>query len=80
MLIYIISSLLILFKNSSRNFNEDILRLVFVFVIFVATSGSVAISGSVAGPGVGSRVGILSKFFIENNLLLKLLKLFSCSK
>ena len=49
LLIIFFSSFSILFKNSSRNFNEDILRLVFafaVFVAFVATSGSVAGSGS----------------------------------
>ena len=52
--------------------NKDTLRLIFVgFVGFVATSGSVADSG------VGSQVEILSKFFIGNNLLLKLLKTFS---
>ena len=33
--------------------------------------------GSVASSGVGSHVGILSKFFIGNSLLLKLLKNFS---
>ena len=58
-------SFLILFKNSSRNFSEDVLHLVFVFVAFVATSSSVA----------GSCVR--SKFFIENDLLSKLLKTFS---
>ena len=55
----------------------------FSFVDFV---GSVAFSGSIAGPfassfsvadfGVGSRVGILSEFFIGNNMLLKLLRTF----
>ena len=64
------SSFLVLLKNSSRNFKEDILCLVFEFVAFV---GFVATSGSVAG----SRVGILSQFFIRNNLLLKLLRTFS---
>ena len=44
--------------------------LAFAFVAFVDTSGSVA------GSGVGSRVGILSKFFIANNLLLKLFRNF----
>ena len=43
------------------------MRLVFVFVAFV---GSVATSGS---------VGTLSKFFIGNNMLLKLLITFSLS-
>ena len=62
------SSFLILFKNSSLNFNEDILHLVFAFAAFV---------GSVATSGVGSRVVILSKYFIGNNRLLKLLKTFS---
>ena len=37
--------------------------------------GSVASSG--VGSRVGLRVGILSKFFIVNNLLLKLLRTFS---
>ena len=67
-------SFLISFKKILRNFNEDILRLVFAFHAFVA------IVGSVAGSGVGSRVGILSKFFIGNNLLLKLLITFSLTK
>ena len=67
MVIYIFSSFLVLFKKSSHNFNEDILHLAFSFVGSVATSGSV----------VGSRVGILSEFFIGNNLLLKLLRTFS---
>ena len=60
------------------------MRLVFAFFDFAgsfATSGSVAgslaTSGSVAGSGVGSRAGILSKFFVGNNLILKLLKAFS---
>ena len=42
-------------------FNLDFLFLVGVF----------SAAGSVAGPGVGSRVGILSTFFIGNNLLLR---------
>ena len=58
-----------------------ILPLVFAFAAFVTTSGfaagCLATSGSVAGCYVGSRVGILSKFFIGNNLLLKLLRTFS---
>ena len=53
------------------------MRLVFAFVNFVATSGSVAVSGFVDGPSVGSCVGILCKFFIGNNLLLKVLRTFS---
>ena len=85
LLIYIFSLILVLFKNSSRNFREDILRLAFVFIAFVATSGSVAGSvagsgsdaGSLAGSGLSSRVEILSKSFIGNNLLLKLLRTFS---
>ena len=47
--------------NSCCNFNFDFLYLV----------------GSVAGSGVGSRVGILSNFCIGNDLLLKLLRTFS---
>ena len=50
------------------------MRLSFAFVAFV---GSVATSGSVAGSGVGSRVGVLFKFFSGNNLLLNLLRTFS---
>ena len=62
------------------------MRLVFAFAAFVAfvnfaaTFGSVAgyfsTSCSVAGFDVGSSVGILFKFVIGNNLLLKLLKTF----
>ena len=86
LLIYIFSSFLVSLKTFSRNFNEDILRLVFTFVAFAAVVGSVATSGSIAGSfpisgslfgsDVGSRVGILSIFFIGNNLLLKILKTF----
>ena len=54
------SSAIISFINSCCNFNLDFFYLVV----------SVAISD------VGSYVGILSKFFIGNNLLLKLLKIF----
>ena len=50
------------------------MRLGFAFVAFV---GSVATSGSVAGSGVGSRVGVLFKFFSGNNLFLNLLRTFS---
>ena len=52
------SSFLLSFKNSLRNFNQDILRLVFAFVAFV---GSVATSGFVAG----SRVRILPNFLLQ---------------
>ena len=52
------------------------MRLVFGFVTFV---DCIATSGSVAGSGVGSRVAILSKYFIGNNLLLKVLRTFSLS-
>ena len=74
LLIYTFSSFLISLKKFSHNFNEEILHLVFALV---AGSGSFATSGSVAGSGVGSCVVILSKFFIGNNLLLKLLRAFS---
>ena len=49
-------SFLISFKNFSRSFNVNILRLVFAFAAFVGSvvSGSFATSGS----GVGSRSGI----------------------
>ena len=49
----------------------------FAVVGSVATSGSVVGSGSVADFGVCWRVGTLSKFFIGNNLLLKLSRRFS---
>ena len=39
--------------------------------------GVCSAAGSVAGSGVGSRVGLLSKFPIRNSLLLKLLRTFS---
>ena len=68
------SSFLISFENSSRNFNGNILRLFFAFVAFL---GSVATSGFVAGSGVGWRVGTLSKYFVWNNMLLKLSRIFS---
>ena len=71
MLFYILYSFLISFQKFSRSFNEDILRLVFAFVGFFATSCSV--SGTAAGSGVE----IWSKFFIGNNLILKLLRPFS---
>ena len=84
LLIYTFSSFLISLKKFSHNFNEEILHLVFALVAgsgSFATSGSVTgsfvTSGSVAGSGVGSCVVILSKFFIGNNLLLKLLRAFS---
>ena len=68
---------MISFKNFSCNFNEDIFRLVFSLVAFVAFIGFVATSDSVASSGVGTRVVILYKFLIENNMLLKLLRTFS---
>ena len=54
--------------------------LVFAFAAFAAFVGSVATSDSVVTSGsvAGSYVGILSKFCIGNNLLLK--NFFSCSK
>ena len=67
--LYFFSSFLILFKNSLHNFNEDPLHLIYAFVFFVATSGSVA----------GPVVGMLSKYFVGNNLRLKLLRTFSLS-
>ena len=61
LLIYVFSSLfMISINNSSDNFNENILRLVFAFVAFV---GSVATCGCLAG--VGWHVRILSNFFLE---------------
>ena len=59
-----------------RKFNEDILRLVFAFIVTVAGYGSIASSGSVTGFGVGLHVGILFKLYIGNNLLLTLLRTF----
>ena len=53
------SSFFIICKSSSHNFNGDIWRWVF---------DSVAVSGY----GVKWHVGILSKFFVRKNLLLKL--------
>ena len=53
------------FNHSCCNFNLDFLFLV------------APVPGSVAGSDVGSCVGILSKFFIGNNLLLKSLRAFS---
>ena len=48
----VFSSFLISFKNSSRNFNGDILRLVFAFAFL-------AFVGCVAAYGVGLPVWIL---------------------
>lgn len=65
------SSISISFKNLLRNFNENVLLLDFAFdavVDFVgsdaipgSTTGPFATSGYVAGSGVSSRPGILSK-------------------
>ena len=44
LLSYIFSAFLNLFKNSLRDFNEDILRLVFAFVNYVVFLGSAATS------------------------------------
>ena len=48
-----------------------------LFFAFVAFLGFVVTFGFVAGAGVGWRVGILSKYFIGNNVLLKLPRIFS---
>ena len=71
LLMYIFSSISISFKNLLRNFNENVLLLDFAFdavVDFVgsdaipgSTTGPFATSGYVAGSGVSSRPGILSK-------------------
>ena len=67
---------IISFINLCCNFNLDFLSLVGVGSLTCFGVGSVATSGSVFG-SVGSRVGILSKFVIGNNLLLKLITTFS---
>ena len=64
------SSFLTSFINSPCNFNGDILRLVFTFAAFVVSG-----IGSGARWNSDSNVGIFSKFFILNNLLLKLLRI-----
>ena len=77
--ICIFYSFLVWFKNSSLNFSEIALRLVFAFATFV----SFDVSGVGAGADwnvdskVGSRVEVLSQFCIGHNLLLKLLRTFS---
>ena len=55
------------------------MRLVFVFVSFVAfvVSGVGSGAGWNADSNFGSCVEVLPKFFIENNLLSKLLRTFS---
>ena len=58
--------------NSCSIFKLDFLCLVGVASVVVDSAAS-----SAAFSGVGSRVGILSKLFIGNNLLLKLLKTLS---
>ena len=75
------------FINSCCNFNLDFLRLVRVASMAafgVGTVGTFGVAsaatfgvGSAACSGVCSLVGILSKFGIRNNLLLKLSRLFS---
>ena len=60
---YLFPSTIILFINSYCNFNLN-------FSCLVGVDFAVCF-------GVGSPVGILSNFFIGNNLLLKLLKTFS---
>ena len=65
MLIYILSSCLILLNNSSCNLKKDTLRLAFAFVVYSAFVGSVAHSDSVGTSGVGSRVGNLCNFLLE---------------
>ena len=60
--------LTVLFANFSHHFNGYVFCLNF-FVGF-------GVSNTV-GSGVGSSVGFLSRFFIENILLLKLLRTFS---
>ena len=67
----IFSSFLISFKKFSRNFNEDILRLVFACFAYVGSAATFGVSSAVTS-SVVSRVGILSRFFIGDNLLLKL--------
>ena len=75
------------FKNSSWNFNREILCLdlvllllcfFFSLLLLVLVLFSVATSGvdSITTFNVGLRVGILSNFFIRNNLLSKLLRTF----
>ena len=58
----------------SRGFNEDILRLVFGFVVVF---GSFTTFGSIAGSVIGSRVGILSKIFLDI-IFFKAMKTFFC--
>ena len=52
------------------------MRLVFAFVTFVV-SGVGSGAGWNADSNVGSRVAVLSKFLVVNNLLLKLLRTFT---
>ena len=70
------SSAIVSFTNSCCNFNLDFLCLVSVACVAGFGAGSVATFGvgfaaaSAAFSGFGSRVGILSKLFMGNNLLL----------
>ena len=57
-----------IFFNSYNFICKFLLQLQFTFLCLV---------GTVASSGLGSCVGILSKFSIGNNLLLKLLRTFS---
>ena len=64
---------MISFINSCCNFDLDFYCLAGVASVAGFRVDSVATSSSVAG-SVGSHVAILSKFFIGNNLLLKILR------
>ena len=76
-------STIISFINSCCNINLDLLYFADVASVAGFGIGSVATfdvdftAGSAAFSGAGSRLEILSRFFIGNDLLLKLLKTFS---
>ena len=75
MLLICFLTTIISFINSCCNFNLDFLCLVGVASGTGFVVGSGGTFGSVAGSGC--HVGILSKFFIGNTLLLELSRIFS---
>ena len=71
-IIFIFSSIPVLFIKTSLNPNEDVLCLDFFDNLGISNT-----AGSIVGLCVGSYFSILSRFSITNILLLKLLRIFT---